>query len=71
MSPSRKKALPPEFADAEQVRVERVRSDIAGRLQKACSNLSEAEFAALVEKMTSVKLGGDRYRPSDKHSGTD
>jgi hypothetical protein len=53
----------PNLEDSEQDRVDRVRSDIACRLEKSCSNLSKAEFAALVARIASVKLEGDRYRP--------
>ena len=37
-----------------------VRDDIAKRLRKVCSHLSDAEFQKLVEAMTDQKLKGER-----------
>ncbi|MFN2638019.1 MAG: hypothetical protein ABR585_13420 [Gemmatimonadaceae bacterium] len=37
-------------------RLEKVRTDIAGRLKKACSHLSEEEFDALVHAIARVQL---------------
>jgi hypothetical protein len=41
-------------------RHEAIRRDISNRLRKMCSNLSDEEFAALVEKMLQVQLAGER-----------
>ena len=41
-------------------RAEKIRLDIARRLRSICSNLSDEEFAALVEKMTNIQLRGER-----------
>ena len=50
-----------ELLDLENTdRVEKIRSDIACRLRKACGHLSDEEFAVLVEKMMRVQLGGER-----------
>ena len=40
-------------------RHEAIRKDIAGRLRKICSAMSEVEFAALVDKMLKVQLAGE------------
>jgi hypothetical protein len=48
------------FGTEDKARIEGVRTSIANRLRKACSHLSDEEFAALVEKMTKVQLGGER-----------
>jgi hypothetical protein len=47
------------FEEGDQVRTEKVRSDLAARLKSACSYLSEEEFNVLVDKMTRVQLGGE------------
>jgi hypothetical protein len=39
--------------------MEKVASDSAGRLKKACSHLSEEEFEALVNTMTKVQHGDE------------
>lgn len=44
----------------EDSRRETIRADIARRLRKACSYLSDAEFAALVEKIVKTQIGGER-----------
>jgi hypothetical protein len=41
-------------------RHEALRKDIAARLRKSCSHLSDAQFEALVEKMLKVQLNGER-----------
>jgi hypothetical protein len=41
-------------------RIEKVRSDIAARLEKSCGDLPRAEFVALVDKMARVQLEGER-----------
>ena len=51
--------IPASFEQLDQLRTEKVRSDIAGRLKKACSHLSEEEFKVLLDKMTRVQLGGE------------
>jgi len=43
----------------DKARIETIRSDIAGRLQKSCRHLPQEEFVALVDKMTSVQIGGE------------
>jgi hypothetical protein len=43
----------------DKARIETIRSDIAGRLQKSCRHLTPAEFVTLVDKMTSVQIGGE------------
>jgi hypothetical protein len=47
------------FEEGDQLRKEKVRSDLAARLKKACSYLGEEEFRVLLDKMTSVQLGGE------------
>jgi hypothetical protein len=44
----------------DKVRSDQVRSDVASRLKKACCHLQDAEFAALVDKITAVQLRGER-----------
>ena len=39
-----------------------VREDIAKRLRKVCSHLSDAEFKKLVDSMADQKLKGERRR---------
>ena len=41
-------------------RAERIRLDITKRLRSICNNLTDEEFAALVEKMTNIQLRGER-----------
>ncbi len=41
-------------------RKETVRADIARRLKRICSHLSDAEFSQLVELMTENKMKADR-----------
>jgi hypothetical protein len=41
-------------------RHEVIRKDIAQRLRKSCSHLSDEEFVALVEKLLKVQLKGER-----------
>lgn len=48
------------FEQDKTARTETLRADIGRRLRKACSHLSEEDFAALVEKMITVQLGGER-----------
>jgi hypothetical protein len=50
----------PAFQLDSDARIEKVRSDIAARLEKSCGNLPRAEFVALVDKMTRVQLVGER-----------
>jgi hypothetical protein len=47
------------FEQENRNRIERIRADIAGRLRKSCLNLSDEDFARLVEKMTRVQTGGE------------
>ena len=47
--------------DAYQAsRKEAIRADIARRIKKICSHLSDEEFADLVEAMAENKMKGDR-----------
>jgi hypothetical protein len=49
--------LPDEvFEQADGIRHEAIRKDIAKRLRKACSHLSEEDFAALVQEIVKVQL---------------
>jgi hypothetical protein len=50
-------SVPGSIEEEDKIRKDNVRRDIANRLRKACSHLSEKEFAALVERMTRVQLG--------------
>jgi len=43
----------------EQLRVEKVRSEIAGRLHKACNHLTDEDFVKLVNRITKVQLEGE------------
>ncbi|MEP6857555.1 MAG: hypothetical protein ABI994_04145 [Gemmatimonadales bacterium] len=47
------------FEQADQLRTEKIRTDLAARLKKACSYLSEEEFRVLLDKMTKVQLEGE------------
>ena len=47
------------FTQGKKARIEKIRGDISKRLRKACSHLSEEEYATLVEKMMKVQLGGE------------
>ena len=44
----------------ESMRREAIRADISRRLKKICSNLTERDFANLVELMAENKMKGDR-----------
>jgi hypothetical protein len=44
---------------SREARVEGIRQDIAKRLRKVCSNLTDVEFAALVDRMIEVQLIGE------------
>jgi hypothetical protein len=44
----------------DRIRSEQVRSDVANRLRNACGYLGDADFEALVEKITAVQLRGER-----------
>jgi hypothetical protein len=64
---SEEKAKPPTRLDAlshseedRRLRGEAIRVDIARRLRKACSHLSDEEFATLIERMVNVQLGSER-----------
>ena len=41
-------------------RHEIIRKDIAARLRKSCTHLSDVEFEGLVERMLKVQLNGER-----------
>ena len=45
--------------EGDQLRKEKVRSDLAARLKKACSYLDEEEFRVLLDKMTRVQIEGE------------
>ena len=47
------------FEEGDQLRKEKVRSDLAARLKNACSYLSEEEFKVLLDKMTRVQIEGE------------
>jgi hypothetical protein len=47
------------FEQDKTIRTEKLRTDISGRLRKACSHLSDEDFATLVEKMVMVQIGGE------------
>ena len=47
------------FAQGDELRTEKIRSDLAQRLKNVCSYLSEEEFRVLLDKMTRVQLGGE------------
>ena len=62
--------MPPEtlktpafFQQDTNARIEKVRSDIAGRLAKSCGNLPPDEFVELIDKMTRVQVGGEKRAP--------
>ena len=57
-SPERPKATA-SFEEGDQLRTEKIRTDLAARLKKACSHLSEEEFKVLLDKMTRVQLEGE------------
>jgi hypothetical protein len=44
---------------ADSHRCEAIRNDIATRLRRACSYMSDEEFAALVDKMVKTQFGGE------------
>ena len=51
---------PDFFQRNTDARIEKVRSDIAGRLAKSCGDLPRTEFVELVDKMARVQLVGER-----------
>ncbi len=51
---------PAFFQQNTDARIEKVRGDIAGRLEKCCGHLPAAEFVALVADMTRVQVGGEK-----------
>lgn len=53
-------ASSPHFEQDTKARNEKVRSGIAERLKKACSYLPDAEFTALVDKITNVQVTAER-----------
>jgi hypothetical protein len=46
--------------EVESAHRENVRADIARRVKRACSHLSDDEFALLVDSMTDRQLRGER-----------
>jgi len=51
---------PAFFQQNTDARIEKVRSDIAGRLAKSCGDLPPEEFVELIDKMTRVQIGGEK-----------
>ena len=51
---------PDFFRQHTDARIEKVRSDIAARLENSCGDLRRAEFVALVDKMARVQVVGER-----------
>jgi len=49
--------------EERDLRAQAIRNDISKRLRRACSYLSEDDFAALVEKMTREQLRGEGRSP--------
>ena len=47
------------FEDERDLRTQAIRTDIAKRLRRACSHLSDEEFSVLVEKMTNEQMRGE------------
>jgi hypothetical protein len=47
-------------AELEAARRESVRADIAKRIRRACTHLSDEEFSRLVDEMTDRQLKGER-----------
>lgn len=47
-------------AQLEAARRASVRADIARRVKRACTHLSDAEFSQLVDEMTDRQLKGER-----------
>jgi len=52
--------LPFKDYEAEAARRERVRDDIARRIQRACAHLSDGEFRQLTEVMADRQLNAER-----------
>jgi hypothetical protein len=48
------------IAQLEAARRASVRADIARRVKRACTHLSEEEFSRLVDEMTDRQLKGER-----------
>ena len=46
----------------ERHRSEAIREDISNRLRRACNYMGDEEFAALVDKMVQIQVGGERHR---------
>lgn len=49
------------FEQADSIRHEAIRKDIATRLRKACDHLSDDDFAALVHRIVKVQLMSERH----------
>ena len=70
---SEEKAKPPRLdalshsEEDRKLRGEAIRVDIARRLRKACSHLSDEEFATLIERMVKVQLGSERRARRTPH----
>jgi hypothetical protein len=58
-TPSKEPKPTASFAQGDELRTEKIRSDLAERLKNACSYLNEEEFRVLLDKMTSVQLGAE------------
>ncbi len=48
-----------DVKQGDNPRYEMIRKDIALRLRKACSHLGDEEFAALVDRIVKIQLGGE------------
>lgn len=57
---SRRESASDEEDAYESSRKDAIRADIHRRLKKICSNLSAADFDALVDGMAEKKIKGDR-----------
>ena len=44
---------------SRELRAEKIREDIAKRVRPVCMDLSDEEFAALIDKMTREQLRGE------------
>ena len=49
----------------EHTRRDRIRDDIARRVRRVCSHLTEADFGGLVEEMTDRQIKGERRAARD------
>lgn len=54
------------LADESRQRIDKARTEIAHRLQKICSNLSQEEFESLVDKMAMAQVRSEAAGSSRK-----